>query len=274
VLLYPFGRDSERSKRHTNADIQIGCDLWPSRISLFSAQRQLGLFWISDINQFPWYEECRPLRNIIHWWGLTRKLYMMHAACVGTEDGGVLIAGGPGAGKSTTSLSSLSRELSFAADDLCLIGIEEKKVFAYSLYNSAKLETFERLPELEQHVVNRGRGRGEKAFIYVNESYPEKLLLRTPLKAIVVPKISGQKLSALSPLANIAAFQALVGSTSKELGGATANDFFGPFRFCKNTPCYSLAAGTELEHLNTQIATLIPEAGKSTVNLASIIRDL
>lgn len=264
LILYPFGRDSERSKRHTVSDIQIGCDLYPSRLNLFSAKRKLGLFFISDIKQYPWYESCRPLRNIIHWWGLTQKLYMMHAACIGTEEGGILIAGGPGAGKSTTALSSLNRALSFICDDLCLIGIEDdKRVFAYSLYGTAKLEHFQRLAELEPHVVNRDRAAGEKFYLYVNESYPGKLLKRTPLSAIVVPKISGEKLSHLSPIPSIQAFQALVGSTSQELGGASADDFFGPFRFCKATPCFSLASGTDLSHLQEQLANLLTQTRRA-----------
>ena len=183
LLLYPFSGDIEKTKRHKAGNIEIACELWPQRLSLFSAERKLALFWVNDVNEYPWYERCRPLRYIIHWWALQHKLYLVHAACIGTAGGGLLVTGRKGAGKSTTALSSLDSDLSYLADDLCLIGFEGKQVFAYSLYNTAKLDNFEKLPGLEKHVHNRHRVPGEKAILYVHDRFPDKLLLKVPVLA-------------------------------------------------------------------------------------------
>jgi len=53
------------------------------------------------------------------------------------------------------------------------------------------------------------------------------------------------------------AFHTLVGSTSEELGGASAADFFGPYKICKETPCYVLESGTDLDHLQNVIASVV-----------------
>jgi hypothetical protein len=234
---------------------------------LFSAESKLGLFWIDDIRRFPWYELCRPLRNVIHWWGLTRKLHMIHAACIGTANGAALVVGHPGAGKSTIALASLNSDLSFVSDDLCLIGNDGKDVFAYSLYNTAKLEHFERLPELQSCAFNQNRKTGEKAFMFVNEHFPDKLITKMPLRAIIVPKITGERLSSVRSLDYNDAFKTLVASTSEELGGTSAADFFGPLRICKATPCYALSSGTDLEQLNNLLLGLLKDSTRCEMKL-------
>lgn len=257
VFLYPFGRDSEKSKRHTCDKVQVATDLWPPRVSLYSAESKQALYWVSNVEQYPWWESCRPLRNIFRWCALKKNLYMMHAACIGTPDGAVLVAGKPGAGKSTSALSTLQRELLILSDDLCLIGFEGKTPYAYGIYNTAKLNNFDQLPGLEKYASNQNRIPGEKAFIYLNETFPEKLVQKMPLSAILVPRLTGERLSSINPMDNKQAFHTLVSSSSEELGGASAADFFGPYKICKETPCYSLEAGTDLDHLNSEIASVL-----------------
>lgn len=271
LLLYPFSGDIEKTKRHKAGNIEIACELWPQRLSLFSAERKLALFWVNDVNEYPWYERCRPLRYIIHWWALQHKLYLVHAACIGTAGGGLLVTGRKGAGKSTTALSSLDSDLSYLADDLCLIGFEGKQVFAYSLYNTAKLDNFEKLPGLEKHVHNRHRVPGEKAILYVHDRFPDKLLLKVPVLAILVPKLIGEHPSNLVPISNNEAFNVLSGSTGQELGGTSQEDFFGPYRICKTLPCYRLEAGADLNELNEVISAFIAEREKNAPSTESVI---
>jgi hypothetical protein len=266
VLLYPFDYDPDRTGRHRCGSLHLGFENWPPRLSLYSPEKKLALFWISDIERLPWWERCRPLRDIIHWWARQYGWYMVHAACIGTATSGIVLTGHRGAGKSTTALSSLNSGLCFIADDLCLLGFENQKPVAYSLHASGKLEGFDKLPALEQHVYNRRRAEGEKAFLYVNECFPEQMLTRVPVVAIVVPTVAQGTRSELVRISSNEAFQVLAGSTGIELKSSGADNFFGAYKLCKALPCYRLQSGSDLEELNRVIKELIDESSTAAAD--------
>jgi len=266
VLLCPFDFDPEQTGRHKCGNLHIGFEPWPPRISLYSPEKKLAMFWIGDIDKFPWYEQCRPLRNIMHWWARRSGWYMVHAACIGTETGGIVLTGPKGAGKSTTALSSLSSVLSYLADDLCLLGFDNQQAVAYSLHTTGKLEGFDRLPGLQQHVYNQHRAEGEKAFLYINECFPEKLLTKTPVVAIVVPAVTNSTRSELVRISSNEAFQVLAGSSNTELKAAGADNFFGAYKLCKTLPCYRLKSGSDLEELNRVLKELIEQSSIAATN--------
>jgi hypothetical protein len=261
ILLAPSEYDPERTGRHICGNLHVGFEPWPPRTSLYSAERKLALFCVNDMETFPWYERCRPLRTILHWWAQRHGWYMAHAACIGTNNGGIALTGPKGAGKSTTALTALSSDLfSYLADDLCLLGFENAQPFAYSVHTTGKLERFDKLPELEKHVFNQRRNDDEKAYFYVNECFPQKMLRKLPLAAIVVPTITGQQNSELVPISSNEAFHVLAGSSNTELKAAGAGNFFVPYKLCKTVPCYRLKAGSDLEALKHLLRDMIDQS--------------
>jgi hypothetical protein len=104
------------------------------------------------------------------------------------REGGVLLAGRGGAGKSTTAIAAMLGGLSYAADDYCVIEAEPQPV-AHSLYNSGKLSWsgLHRFPQLcgtPAHGSN-----GEKALFFLCALHPERLALRLPIRAVLLPDI-------------------------------------------------------------------------------------
>jgi hypothetical protein len=266
VLLFPFDYDPEKTGRHLCGNLHLAFEPWPARLSLYSTEKKLALFWIDSIENYPWYERCRPLRNIIHWFARRHGWYMVHAACIGTADSGIVLTGPKGAGKSTIALSSLQSDLSYLSDDLCLLGFENDRPVAYSIHNTGKLESCDRLPALEEYVSNRGRGDDEKAFFYLNECFPEKMLLKVPLSAIVVPTVARQPRSELVRITSKEAFHVLAGSSNTELKAAGADNFFGAYKLCKNLPCYRLNSGSDLNELNALLKELIENSTPAAVS--------
>ena len=89
------------------------------------------------------------MRNILHWWAASTSGQLIHAGALGRPDGGVLLLGAGGAGKSTTTLASLGSALRIAGDDFNLVDTAEP-VTVHSLYSGAKLADAarSRFPEL------------------------------------------------------------------------------------------------------------------------------
>lgn len=231
-------------------DVRVACEIKPNRLGMLNFESNQGLFWINDTQRFPWFEQCRPLRNILEWWFARKEMYLVHAACIGTAERGMLVVGNAGAGKSTIALSSLTSNAKYCGDDLCLIGLEDKIPFAYSLYNTGKLEHFDVLPHLEQFVWNPHRGETEKAVIFAAEVYPDKILKKTRISAIVYPRVSGIVNSELTPAMPRDVLRILARSTLEQMIGAGAADFLGLYKVCSGVPCYTLHSGTDFEQLH------------------------
>ena len=126
----------------------------PNILSAMDMEENVAIYWIRDARNTPYYEKGYPLTKIFNWWTETRNLQCVHAAAVGTPEGGVLLAGKSGSGKSTTSLLCLNSELLYVSDDTSLVAWNPEP-YAFSLYNTAKLMSFGLLPHLEGYVTNQ-----------------------------------------------------------------------------------------------------------------------
>ncbi len=142
-------------------------------LSLYDPARALALFCVDDPAALPYWEHGAPLRALFHWLMEDRGRCLVHAAAVGRSDGGLLIVGRGGSGKSTTALSCLGHDLGGAGTRLSYLsddyGIVEpspgpgQPARAHSLYSSAKLhhDQVTRLPHLSTWVTNPHPGDGD-----------------------------------------------------------------------------------------------------------------
>lgn len=243
-------------------------DVWGGGLRLLDKQRNLGFFWTRDAQTLPSYERGAPLRMILNWWLRERRYQFMHAAAIGNENGGVLLAGKGGSGKSTSSLSCLDSSLLFASDDYCLLNLnnetdQKPSARVLSLYSSAKLEqeNIKRfLPQLQSHISNEHELESEKALLFLAENFSEKLIQEFPLKAILLPTVSGNLDTFLKPASAISALKALAPSTLFQLSGAGKTEFENMSKLVKCVPCYTISLGTDLPQISQTIKQLLDKA--------------
>jgi hypothetical protein len=236
---------------------QMHYKLGPNIFSALDFQQNLALYWIEDASLLPYWEQGSPLQNVLSWWTSKQQRQYVHAAAVGTATGGVLLAAKGGSGKSTSALSCLNSSLTYASDDYCLIATEPIP-YVYSLYNTAKLKgpkDLERFPELVPLLSNGDRLDEEKALIFLKQHFPEKIVSGFPLRAILVPQITGKRDTRLSQSTAIAALMALAPSTLFQLSGTGESSLQMMSELVKQVPCYTLELGTDI----TQIPQVILE---------------
>lgn len=251
---------------------QMHFKLGPNIFSALDFQQDLALYWIDDAALLPYWEQGSPLQNILSWWTGRQQRQYVHAAAVGIESGGVLLAAKGGSGKSTSALSCLNSSLTYASDDYCLIATEPVP-YVYSLYNTAKLKTaqdLERFPELAPLVTNRDRLDEEKALIFLKQHFPEKVVSGFPLRAILVPKITGERDTRLSRSTAIAALKALAPSTLFQLSGTGEGSFQMMSTLVKQIPCYTLELGTDISQIPQVILEFLNTSEASRDRLASV----
>lgn len=227
-------------------------------LSLLDNERNLGIYWVDTTEQIPYWETGSPLRTIFNVWLSQRGIQLVHAGAVGIPSGGVLLVGKGGSGKSTTALTCLNSELFYASDDYSLIQSEPNPT-VFSIYSTGKknADDVERLPFLGSAISNRERLESEKALYFINDHFPEKILPSFPLKAILVPRITGKTDTTLTATSPAAALTALAPSTMLQLAGAGKEACQLMMKALTQVSCYYLELGTDLKQIPEVILQLL-----------------
>ncbi len=234
----------------------------PVIVSLFDPVRSIALYWTRDVTQIPIWDWGTPLRIILNEWAKLHQLFLVHAGAVGLAEGGVLFAGKSGSGKSTSALACLDESaLMYASDDYALLSVTPDP-YVHSLYGSAKLKgapDFENFSHLLPLVANRDRIGEQKALIFLNDVYRGKLSAGFPLRAILVPRISGRPETTLEPASSIEALKALAPSTLLQLPGVGKETMASLSALVRRVPAYTLNAGTHMRSIARSVEALLKE---------------
>lgn len=249
----------------SNARIPATYESGSNVLSMFDPQRDLAVYWVDDGAALPYYERGAPVRTILNWWLSQHDMQCVHAGAVGVAEGGVLLIGKGGSGKSTTALACLESDLLYASDDYCLVGTQPSP-YVYSLYNTAKLRgslDIERQPHFLPMLDNPERMDDEKLMIFVGQHLPHKLQNGFPLKAILLPTVTSNIDTKTSPVSAGEALRSLVPTTLFQLPGAAEQAFRRMTRLVQQLPCYRLELGSDIKASPGVILDLIhSELGK------------
>ncbi|MFO1429881.1 MAG: serine kinase [Candidatus Competibacteraceae bacterium] len=255
--------DNRREIKGLNGErIRSVFHLGPDILSLLDTHRDRAVYWVEDGAMIPYYEKGYPLSFLLNWWLARRGRYFVHAAAIGLQEGGILLTGKGGSGKSTTTLACVESELGICGDDYT--AIEPARAVAHSLYNTVKLKSLrdvERFPALKGCVSNLDRvgegENGEKAMIFLHEHHPHKLLEQMPVRAILVPRIADSPETRIVPASAALAFKALAPSTLFQLPGNAHKAFRALVEMVRRIPAYEIALGSDIPRIPAIIRQFI-----------------
>ena len=228
-----------------------------------------GWFWAENAASIPEWECATPIRHILHWWLAERGIQQVHAAAVGDPSGGVLIVGKGGSGKSTVALACASAGMAYAGDDYVAATVTPEP-YVHSLYSSAKVEPHHlaRFPSLGtgKGIVSPDRDEvapfdSEKTVLYLHELHPGVPVTGFPLRAILLPRITGKPASRVSPVSALRALAALAPSTIVQLHTAGQSALEAMKGLVDEVPSYELELGTDVDAVPPLIAGLLHELG-------------
>ncbi len=229
-------------------------------LSVYEAPGE-GWFWAPSPERMLSWDWASPLRAILHWWLGRHGVLQVHGGAVGTDDGGVIIVGRGGSGKSTTTLACLAGGLRYAGDDyVAMQPRPEPRI--HSLYSSGKLEPhqLERFPELEPALANPVRGEQDKAIVYAHWAFPEATIAGFPLKAVLVPRIAGGEETRIVPTSGSNALAALAPSTIFQLHPPQENALAEMAALVRQVPSLQLELGTDLKRIPAVIRSYLETA--------------
>jgi hypothetical protein len=209
-------------------------------VSLFDYGRRLGLVWFADYARIHWYEQAEPLRAAIHWALTNERRALLHASAVADARGAVLLAGSGGVGKTTTTLASIQTGLNFVGDNYVLLSLDDEPT-VYGLYGTAKLwpEAANRLPHVESLVRTVNVRQGEKIVLDVARHWPCQIATGLPIRAVVIPEITGSDTARVVPCSRGEALLALAPTTVLQLPRETTG-LAAMAQLLRRVPTYKL----------------------------------
>lgn len=227
-------------------------------------------YFVEDPAALPYWELAAPIRQILHWWMGTRGHQQVHSGAVGSPDGGVLLVGKGGSGKSTSALISLNSELRYAGDDYTMVSLEPQPT-VHSLYSSGKVhpENLVRLPHLVPALSNAAQLATEKGVVFVDQYFPDRMIEGFPLRAIVMPTITGRTETRVRPASPAAALAALAPSTVFQLHTAGAEALKYMARLVREVPAYVLELGANVSDVPPVLLELLGELRRQRRDRAS-----
>lgn len=188
---------------------------------------------------FPPWESSSPLRPFLHWAYAAARMRLTHAATLGLNGRGVLMAGPSGSGKSATTLAGLMNGLDSVGDDHVLLETGSR-VVAYSVFTMLKQDR-EGLRRagiapagLEATELNwRGKVEFESAKFSL-----KPLADRMEMFALLLPEIARARHTTLERVTAQEAALSLVPSAVFQLPGDSTESFHFLAGIVRRLPAY------------------------------------
>ena len=140
-------------------------------------------------------EYSKPLVHLLSIWFHDRSVQLLHAGLIAGPQGGVLIPGESGTGKSTTCVAAVAQGLEFLGDDF--IGLEQvdSGFVGHSVFGTACLarRDLARFPSFARLAVDEGIPEEDKPILFLPEVFPERLRASVPVRAVVLLRVGAER---------------------------------------------------------------------------------
>jgi hypothetical protein len=239
-LGFPLSQTRAEVRKQTNDNLQIEYQEWIRALNAYFPVQNRAFFCIENAEEFQVQLLGASAYDLFNQWLSTVGWQFVHAAAVGTEQGGVLIVGYGGAGKSTLAFSTLNSPLRYLSDDYCVL-TPENPPRVLALYNSGKLNesSFRLIPHLRDLSGNMDDPKREKDVFFLQERFPRQQIHELTLRAIVLPQI-GATTTFLAPADRKEALHILVESTFRQLSKPSLPGFLRLLRSIRGLPAHYL----------------------------------
>ena len=231
-------------------------------VSMLDHVSGVGVFWTASPERVPRYERAAPLRALLDWWGGDHGCRVVHAGAVGTERGGALLVGKAGSGKSTAVLACLGSGLSYAGDDGVAVSHGAEPLI-HSLYCTAKLQPGHlrrALPHLASVLEDSEEAHQGKRMFFLDRDRSAELTSGFPLRAVLLPRVTGSDRSTTRPVSSATALLALAPSTLFQLPGARQQRLHHMAEILRRVPAHVLDLGSDLATVAPTIRAVLDDA--------------
>jgi len=193
----------------------------------YDPARAVGMQTLPTELGIPPWETGSPLRLFLHWaYAADDDMRLTHAATLGLNGRGALIAGASGSGKSGTTLAGLLNGLNSAGDDYVLVE-QGSRIVAHSVFTVFKLDT-DGLSRTGMERADFGDTRLNwhgKIEFNAAKFRPRAFTDRMEISALLIPEIAGSRNTVIERASMHEAALALTPSAVLQLPGDAEKGF-------------------------------------------------
>ena len=213
-------------------------------LNMLDRRRSLGVHWVRTPSALPQYELGAPLRDILSDWMTLRERQLIHAGALGHPQGGVLLLGPGGSGKSSTAAACLGSPLGVVSDDYCLVDVAGEAPRAIGLFSTLKL--FESddldLPGARALPSTLSAQSGKRLY-HLGGGETDCLLKACTLRSLLICRVGDTRETYISKATKGEVLRAMAPSTLLQLPGAGHRSFEMMASLVRTLPCFSLHLG-------------------------------
>lgn len=205
-------------------------------------------------------ERARPLHRLLSIWLGDRGVQFIHAGMVCPDpDRGLLLAGGGGAGKSTTSLLCLMAGFGYLSDDFVAFAHQEAGPVAYCLFSSAvvQMQHLQRFPALTATAHAPNHSHEDKSIVFVEDLLPGQVRPSVPISAILLPKVMNRPQTTIVPASAREALLGLAPSSVMLLPGGGPRALERLASLVSAVPAFRLELGYDFERIPDLVAAQV-----------------
>jgi len=222
------------------------------------------IYHVPEPSRVAYWELAHPARVAFAAWAPSVGLRMCHGAAVGRREGGVLVVGSGGSGKSTIALTCLKAGLLCAGDDYVLVrGGPAPRAFGLYATTLLQHDHAEQHPALMDQPslieATREREPAGKALAFAT---PGGFAVDFPLTAVLVPRVTASEHPRLRRIGPAVALRALAPSTVLQLGSFDATALASLSALCRSLPCFELELGRDLAGVPMVVEEAIAAASR------------
>lgn len=213
-------------------------------------------------DRYPPWESCGPLRAFLHWSYDAMGMRLAHAAALGMEGRGVLLAGSGGSGKSGTTLAGITHGMQSAGDDYVLLDRGPTRQ-AHAVFSKMKQD----VPGLRRAGLRPSQlGGGKvnwqnKIEFDPTDIHRDALAERMEIVAIMLPTIAHRPRTTIEPARPAEAMLALAPSGLFQMPGCAASGVRFFSKLVRELPAYHLFLSEDPAEITDTINRFLNKEG-------------
>ncbi len=225
----------------------------------FSPEQGQGLYLLRETDAYPPWEAAFPLRNFLHWHYARQGRRLIHAASLGIDGRGVLLAGAGGAGKSGTTLAGVLNGLQSCGDDYIGLDINGHEANVFPVMRLMKQDP--------KGLLRLGLDANDPAFGDLNWQgkhefdfeglVPESRVEQLAIKAIFLPHIGMSKKSRITRATAREVMFSLMPNNLQQLPGRYKQGFNLLSQLSRQLPGYHLELSQDPKEISSTIAEFL-----------------
>ena len=199
-------------------------------------------------------------------WLADRDVPVLHAALIAHDEGGLLLVGQGGTGKTTAAMACFLDGFDFLGDDY--IALEESAIGTYvghSLYDSVWLtrDAEARLPSLARYAEPPASTGPLKRLVHAAAIRPEGTTRAARIRGVVCTTLANGSASAVSHTTGAKALLAMAPSSTLRLPVSGSRLMNRMAMLAENLPCYELRVGSDLSSLPDLLRDLLASGDRT-----------